>query len=79
MFSADLEQLTPEQGVGWCRWANWIFSKNHSTQSIFGTPWRGSYRSKTTEINELESGDTPRVSGHPKPTTSDGDTASQSQ
>ena len=40
--------------------------QNHSTQLIFGTPWRDSYRSETTEINELESGDTPRVSGHPK-------------
>jgi len=38
----------------------------------------GHRRSETTEINELESGDTPRVSGHPKPTTSDGDAASRS-
>ena len=38
----------------------------------------GRRRSETTEINELESGDNPRVSGHPKRTSSGEDTASQS-
>ena len=41
--------------------------------------YAGRRRSKTTKINELEPVDTPRVSGHPKPTTSDGDTASRTQ
>jgi len=36
-------------------------------------------RSKTTEFNEWESVDNPRESGHPKPTSSDEDTASQSE
>ena len=36
-------------------------------------------RSQTTEINELESGDTPRVSGHPKRISSEEVTASRRQ
>ena len=36
-------------------------------------------QSETSEINEWESVGNPRVSGHPKPTSSDEDTASQSE
>ena len=39
----------------------------------------GRARSKTTKMNERESGDSRRVSGHPKRTISDEVTASQSR
>ena len=55
------------------------FHKNSFFLPQFAMACAARFRSKTTEINELESVGTPRVSGHQNPTSSDGATASGSR
>ena len=64
----------------WCRWTDghhMIFSKKAILLPRIAMACAVRIRRKTTEINELESVDIPRVSGHQNPTSSDGATASQ--
>ena len=61
--------------VGWCML---IFEKSIS-RFMIRMVCAGRKHPKTTKTNEWDSGDNPRVSGHPKRTISDEGTASQSR
>ena len=68
--------------LGWCRWTDghhMIFSKKAILLPRIAMACAVRIRRKPTEINELESVGTPRVSGHQNPTSSDGATASGSR
>ena len=67
----------------YCRMKEWGGAGGFSQKSFFlpqfAMACAARFRPKTTEINDLESVDIPRVSGHQNPTSSDGATASGSR